>query len=249
MQPVFMYHGIGAGAELDNADRQYTVSIASFKRHLSAIDRSVPPTYQILKAGSITSPSITFDDGHISHFTNALPALMESDKQAEFYVNTAVVGRPGFVTWSQLGEMAAAGMSIQSHGHHHLFFADLGLETLHSELERSKKMIEDALGKPVVVFAPPGGRYNQRVIDVALALGYQRLAVSRPGLWNVFGDITIPRFPIYAQTSVQTVASYHRPLSKDTLVAVARYGLVKSGQNLLGNERYDRLRNAVLGGA
>ena len=109
-------------------------------------------------------------------------------------------------------------------------------------------MIEDALGKPVVVFAPPGGRYNQRVIDVALALGYQRLAVSRPGLWNVFSDITIPRFPIYAQTSVQTVASYHRPLSKDTLVAVARYGLVKSGQNLLGNERYDQLRNAVLGG-
>lgn len=244
-----MYHGVGSDAELDDADRHYTVSTASFKRHLGAIERSLPLTDQLLETGWITAPSITFDDGHISHFTNAFPALVEAGMRAEFYVNTAVIGQPGFVTWSQLDEMAAAGMSIQSHGHHHVFFADLDLETLHLELERSKKTIEDALGKPVVVFAPPGGRYNQRVIQVALALGYRRLAVSRPGLWRCFDDLTIPRFPIYAQTSEQSVANYRRAWSKDTLRAVARYRLVKSGQNMLGNERYDQLRNAVLGGA
>lgn len=248
MKPVYMYHGVGSGAELDDADRHYAVTTASFKRHLLKIGRSASLTRQLLEQGAITAPSITFDDGHITHFTNAFPALVEAGMEAEFYVNTAVIGRPGFVTWEQLQEMTAAGMSIQSHGDHHVFFADLDLETLYQELDRSKKAIEDTLGKPVVVFAPPGGRYNQRVIDVAKAIGYRGLAVSSPGLWRRFDEVTIPRFPIYAHTSEQTVANYLSAWSKDTLRAVARYRLVKSGQTMLGNQRYDRLRNAVVGG-
>ncbi len=249
MKPVYMYHGVGSGAELDGADRHYAVTTAAFERHLTVIRRSVPLTRQVLDAGAITAPSITFDDGHVTHFTNAFPALAAADMQAEFYVNTAVIGQPGFVTWEQLKEMAAGGMSIQSHGHHHVFFADLDLQTLHLELERSKKTIEDALGEPVIVFAPPGGRYDDRVIEVARSIGYQRLAVSRPGLWRRVDDVTIPRFPIYAQTGEQTVTSYHRAWSRDTLSAVARYRLVKAGQSLLGNQGYDRLRNSVLGEA
>lgn len=249
MKPVYMYHGVGSGAELDGADRHYAVTTASFKRHLARIGTSIAPARQLRATGAITAPSITFDDGHLTHFTNAFPALAEAGMEAEFYVNTAMIGRPGFATWQQLGDMAAAGMSIQSHGHHHLFLADLDLENLHAELDRSKKAIEDKLGKPVIVLAPPGGRYDQRVIDVAKAVGYQRLAVSRPGLWKRFDDVTIPRFPIYAQTSEQTVGNYLDPWSRDTLRAVARYRLVKLGQSALGNRRYDRLRNAVLGAA
>ncbi len=249
MKPVYMYHGVGPGAELDDADRHYAVSTDMFERHLSKIGRSISPVRQLLSKDAITTPSITFDDGHITHFTNAFPALVKAGMEAEFYVNTAMIGRPGFVTWDHLQEMTKAGMSIQSHGHHHVFFADLDLETLHQELDRSKKAIEDRLGKPVLVFAPPGGRYHQRVIEVATAIGYRRLAVSRPGLWRRFDDVTIPRFPIYAKTSEETVANYLRPWSRDTLLALARYRLVKSGQSVLGNQRYDRLRNAVLGGA
>lgn len=249
MQPVYMYHGVGSDAELDDADRHYAVSTAAFKRHLSVIGRSLALTRQLSERGSIAAPSITFDDGHISHYRQAFPALLDAGMQAEFYINTSVIGQPGFVTWEQLKEMTAAGMSIQSHGHHHLFFADLAPETLLSELENSKKTIEDRLGQPVIVFAPPGGRYNQRVIEVALAVGYHRLSVSRPGLWRHFDDLTIPRFPIYAHTDERTVAEYRKAWSSDTLRAVARYQLVQLGQRLLGNHGYDRLRNAVLGAA
>ena len=249
MQPIYMYHGVGSDAELGHADRSYAVSTASFKGHLERIEHAIPLTQQILEAASITTPSITFDDGHISHFTNAFPALIEARLGAEFYINTATVEQDGFVTWRQLDEMSAAGMSIQSHGHHHLFFADLDPETLRLELERSKKTIEDRLGRPVIVFAPPGGRYDQRVIEAALTLGYKRLAVSRPGLWHHFGGVTIPRFPVYAHTDARTIAAYQHPWSRSTLRAVARYRLVRTGQRLLGNQGYDRLRNAVLGAA
>lgn len=248
MQPVYMYHGVGSDAELDGADRHYAVTTAAFKSHLAKIGRSVALARQILEAGKIEAPSVTFDDGHLTHFTNAFPSLDEAGMEAEFYINTSMVGRPSFASWQHLQEMAEAGMSIQSHGHHHLFFADLDLETLHDELDRSKKAIEDKLGKPVLVLAPPGGRYNQRVVDVAKAVGYQRLAVSTPGLWRRFDQITIPRFPIYAHTGEQTVQNYQSPWSRDTLRAVARYRLVKLGQKALGNQRYDRLRTTMLGG-
>ncbi len=251
MQPVYMYHGVGEGAELQGADPQYAVTAAAFVRHLAIIRRSASPALQ-LSQGQFTkekapkAPAITFDDGHATHYQNAFPALIEAGMQAEFYINTAMVGCANFVTWAELGEMAGAGMSIQSHGDHHVFFADLDQKALKAELERSKKAIEDRLGLQVTVLAPPGGRYDRRTVDMALSLGYRALAVSRPGLWSRTDRVTLPRFPIYAHTSDATVANYQSAWSADTLRAVLRYRVAKAGQKILGNRRYDGLRNATL---
>lgn len=244
-----MYHGVGSDAELDGADPVYAVSLARFESHLRAIGRSIALARQLVQDRQITAPAITFDDGHITHFTNAFPALVEAGMTAEFYVNTADVGRPGFVDWAQLGEMARAGMSIQSHGHRHVFFADLAPNDLRAELERSKKEIEDRLGRNVTVLSPPGGRYDRRTIDTAKNLGYRTLAVSRPGLWKRLDQPTVPRFPVYAHTSASTVAAYRSAWSADTLRAVLRYRTVRLGQKLLGNGGYDALRNRMVGTA
>ena len=249
MQPVYMYHGVGDDAELAGADRVYAVSLARFKEHLRAIGRSIAPARQLAEDRAITAPAITFDDGHITHFTNAFPALVDAGMTAELYVNTADVGRPGFVDWAKLGQMAAAGMSIQSHGDHHVFFAGLHLTRLRAELERSKKTIEDRLGQEVSVLAPPGGRYDRRTIETAKALGYRVLAISRPGLWRRLDQPTVPRFPIYAHTSANTVARYRRAWSRATLRAVVRYRTARLGQRLLGDGGYDALRNRMVGAA
>lgn len=247
MQPVYMYHGVGDDAELGGADRVYAVSQARFKAHLRAIGRSIALARQLFKNRAISAPAITFDDGHITNFTNAYPALVDAGMTAEFYVNTADVGRPGFVDWAKLGEMARGGMSIQSHGDHHVFFADLDLAQLRAELERSKKAIEDRLGRAVTVLAPPGGRYDQRTIETARTLGYRTLAVSRPGLWKRLDQPTVPRFPVYTHTSAETVAQYRSAWSPDTLRAVLRYSAARFGQRILGNGGYDALRNRMVG--
>lgn len=247
MQPVYMYHGVGDDAELGDADRTYAVSLVRFEAHLRAIKRSITPVRQIVRDQEISAPAITFDDGHITNYTNAFPALIEAGMTAEFYVNTAHVGRQGFVDWAQLGEMARAGMSIQSHGDHHVFFADLDTADLRAELERSKKAIEDRLGREVTILAPPGGRYDQRTIGTAKNLGYRALAISRPGLWKYLDQPTVPRFPVYAWTSAKTVASYRSAWSPDTLRAILRYRAARFGQKLLGNGGYDALRDRMVG--
>ncbi len=247
MQPVYMYHGVGDDAEIGGADRAYAVSRARFEAHLRAIGRSIALARQLTQDRVISAPAITFDDGHITNFTNAFPALVEAGMTAEFYVNTANVGRQGFVDWVQLGEMARAGMSIQSHGDHHVFFADLDPAQLRAELERSKKAIEDRLGREVAVLAPPGGRYDHRTIKTAKILGYRALAVSRPGLWKRLDQETVPRFPVYTHTSAQTVASYRSAWSTDTLRAGLRYRAARLGQKMLGNGGYDALRERMVG--
>ncbi|MEZ5935867.1 MAG: polysaccharide deacetylase family protein [Alphaproteobacteria bacterium] len=247
MQPVYMYHAVGSGTELQGADPHYAVAAADFARHLVRIGRSLALAAQRMAGRRPSAPAVTFDDGHRTNYSNAFPALVEAGMQAEFYVNSALVGRDGFVTWAQLAEMADAGMSIQSHGDHHLFFADLDDRSLETELERSKKTIEDRLGLTVTVLAPPGGRFDRRTVEKALSLGYRALAVSRPGLWTRTDALTVPRFPIYAHTGEDTVARYKSPRSADTLRAVARYRAARIGQTILGNRRYDGLRNSMLG--
>lgn len=246
MQPVYMYHGVGSGAELEGADPVYAVSTATFRGQLKVIGRSIALARQLTVDRAITAPSITFDDGHITHYTNAYPALLEAGMTAEFYVNTALVGKPGFVDWVHLKEMAAAGMSIQSHGAHHLFLADLDDAALVTELTRSKRAIEAHLGTPVTVLAPPGGRYDQRTLETAERFGYRALAISEPGLWRDLDRPIVPRFPIYAHTDIKTVESYRRPFSSATLKAQARYRLARLAQRLAGNHRYDALRNRLV---
>ena len=247
MKPVFMYHGVGADAELGGADRVYAISSARFREHLRVIGQSVSIAHQLMRGEAVMAPAITFDDGHITHFTNAFPALLDAGMTAEFYVNTADIGRPGFVDWPHLDEMARAGMSIQSHGDHHVFFADLDLARLHAELERSKKTIEDRLGRQVIVLAPPGGRYDRLTIETAKSLGYRTLAVSRPGLWRRLDQEVVPRFPISAHTSAEAVAQYRRTWSRATLHAILRYRAARFGQRALGNGSYDALRNRMVG--
>lgn len=246
MQPVYMYHGVGSGAELAGADPVYAVSTVAFRRQLKVIGHSIALARQLVVDRAITAPSITFDDGHLTHYTNAYPALLEAGMTAEFYVNTALVGTPGFVDWVQLREMAAAGMSIQSHGHHHLFLADLDDVALRNELERSKAAIEAHLGKAVTVLAPPGGRYDRRTLETAQRLGYRALAVSEPGLWRRLDRPIVPRFPIYARTGIGTVRAYRRRFAAATLKAQLRYRLARLAQRLAGNQRYDTIRNRLV---
>ncbi len=246
MHPVLMYHAIGSGPEIAGADPHYAVAEAAFAAQIAVLGTSVALARQVGDGAGIQAPCITFDDGHVSNYRIALPILLAAGLGAEFYVNSATVGRRGQVSWSELREMAAHGMSVQSHAHHHVLLSDLAAHELRAELEVSKKTIEDRLGQPVVVLAPPGGRYNRLTVAIAEELGYRRLAVSRPGLWQRFDAPTVPRFPIYASTSTATVLRYRRRWSRDTLRARLRYQLTQLGQQALGNRRYERLRNAVV---
>jgi peptidoglycan/xylan/chitin deacetylase (PgdA/CDA1 family) len=247
---ALMYHAIGMPQGDDGADSHYSISAEAFNDHLARLNGRGLGLYAVRDVldGSMThkrAVAITFDDGHISNYDAAFPALLAAGATADFFVNPSNVGRAHFVTWSALREMDQAGMSIQSHGYTHRYFEDLSVEEAREELTRSKAMIEDKLGCPVTLLAPPGGRINATVHRLAREAGYQNVCVSRPGQWRR-GVRTVPRFAVLASTTPETIEAWAegRPavLARQVSGYWARYAVKKA----LGNALYDRVRERIL---
>jgi len=187
--PVFVYHGLADEVEaaIPPKEKKYWVSTVRFSEHLDYISRS---GYQarLLKdmvnrkyeASNFQSPVvITFDDGRVSDYQVAFPRLVKAGIKAEFFVNTAKVGTPGFLSWQEIADMQGAGMSIQSHGHDHLDLSRLPRREMERQLKVSKQILEDRLGRSVDFLAAPYGRLNRRVQKEALRLGYRAVCSTR----------------------------------------------------------------------
>ncbi len=122
---------------------------------------------------------LTFDDGHKSDITLALPLLQRFESKATFFVTTNWIGKKGYMNEADLRELNAMGMSVQSHGKSHIFLDNSRLD-LYMELMESKKMLEDILGQPVHYLSFPGGRYTDKVLRNARKVGFKAVFCSVP---------------------------------------------------------------------
>ncbi len=137
-----------------------------------------------LEAGPLERcAAISFDDGNRGQYAAAFPALAERGMTATFFITTAWVGRPGYVTWHELREMRAAGMSIQSHTRTHPFLSELGASALAEELRGAKTELDHELGQETDTLALPGGDFPRgRFAPLVLEAGYRVVATSAWGV-------------------------------------------------------------------
>lgn len=248
---ALMYHAIGAnGAVAAGQDPHYSIDRDVFARHLRdcrATGSAVSSARDWLAGPREPAILLSFDDGHVSNHGEALPLLLEHGCSADFFVNSGNVGTPGFATWSQLREMAAAGQSIQSHSHTHRYLTSLGAAELRDELSRSRAMIEQEIGQPVTLLAPPGGRMPPNLEQVARDCGYRHILSSRPGRIGRGNPMILPRMAVTAQLDAATLAAW---LRGDTLTfarAGLRYAALSALKRLFGDRGYERLRARALG--
>ena len=82
--------------------------------------------------------------------------------------------RVSFMSASELRILSDHGFEIGSHGMtHSLMTADyMNEQKMHLELTESKNWIEKVVGKPVISYCFPAGRYNSHAIDIAKSIGY-----------------------------------------------------------------------------
>jgi peptidoglycan/xylan/chitin deacetylase (PgdA/CDA1 family) len=125
---------------------------------------------------------ISFDDGNRSDLEVALPALLERDLTATFFVLAGRLGDPQFLGAENVRELHAAGMAIGSHGLHHRDWRRVCDEELAAELSQSRRILEDVVGAPVTQAAIPFGSYDRRVLAQARRDGgYARVFTSDGG--------------------------------------------------------------------
>jgi peptidoglycan/xylan/chitin deacetylase (PgdA/CDA1 family) len=207
--PIFMYHVLTGASEPPRADGggKYRLSAAVFGEHLALIERH---GFRSALLGRLWARQdstqghpgvgLTFDDGDVSNYTLAYPALVEAGACADFFVNTATVGRPGFLSWPQIAEMQRAGLSFQSHSHDHVVLVGLPAPALERQLRDSKHLLEDRLGAPVDFLAAPYGLLNRAVVRAACEAGYRAVGTS----WNWParpGARTMSRIAVYQTTT------------------------------------------------
>jgi peptidoglycan/xylan/chitin deacetylase (PgdA/CDA1 family) len=187
--PIFNYHGLAESAPQETSldARPYWLSPTGFRSQLAHIrevgfevvlmdglkDRSMGP------ASKLRAVVLTFDDGLVSDYEIAFPLLVEFGQRAVFFLNTATIGKPGYLEWSNIAEMQRNGMSFQSHSHRHMDLTVLPDLTLDAELTESKERLEDRLGSRVDFLAAPHGVLDRRVVHRALEVGYRGVCSTR----------------------------------------------------------------------
>jgi peptidoglycan/xylan/chitin deacetylase (PgdA/CDA1 family) len=153
------------------------VDVAQAVRGLSAPEE-LPPRSALL----------TFDDAYLSLLELGLPVLRDLNCPAVVFVPAGLVGGvsafEGGVAkpveplcgWDELRALEDGGVSAQPHGLKHQYFSRLGAEAIQAELERSKQILEEGLGKTVDVFAFPygdGGTDPDAVTEALERAGYR----------------------------------------------------------------------------
>lgn len=246
---ALMYHAISAGETPPGQDPHYTVAQEAFDRQLDVLSR----THSLGSArdwlqGARHDVLVTFDDGHVSNYALAFPALRQRGIGADFFVNPALVGTDGFATWAQLREMSDAGMSIQSHGYDHVYLTSLGEERLRTTLRAAREEISQHMGTPATLLAPPGGRMPPHLADIALECGYTHVLSSRPG--RVEGSQSrqriLPRMAVTANTSIDLLEAWAGDRQGPMLRERLRYGSLALAKRVLGDTGYERARARAL---
>jgi peptidoglycan/xylan/chitin deacetylase (PgdA/CDA1 family) len=127
---------------------------------------------------------LTFDDAWADNHTNALGPLTEHQLPATLYAPSRLLGKPGYMTRTQLLEMAAAGITVGAHSRTHADLPACRPGELEQEVRGSKEDLEDLLGKPVTSFAYPTGLLNDQVVAAVAAAGFASAVTSHPGWWR-----------------------------------------------------------------
>lgn len=249
---TLMYHAVlDSLKEPQGSDPWYAVTENTFRLHLQKMREigwsgtSVKDRL-IVGDGDDRCVAITFDDGHVSNYTAAFSALLEAGWHADFFVNPTTIGTNHFMSWENLREMAQHGMSIQSHGQTHRYFDELDDDAIRDELDRSKGEIEERVGQPVELFAPPGGRMTERVSAIAQELGYRAICGSRPGRWDA-RSLYVPRCAVLASTPLPRFEKWVRGDRLDFFLQSCRFETMHLLKKTLGNHRYERIRARLLG--
>lgn len=117
------FHGINAAPAGFGLPADGLASSCPVDRFQSLFDEVRP-----LSAHNGLSLPITCNDGNLSDATIALPALAARGLKASFFVRVGRIGQPGYLDAAALREQLSAGMTIGSHGWHHVDWrrADLG---------------------------------------------------------------------------------------------------------------------------
>jgi peptidoglycan/xylan/chitin deacetylase (PgdA/CDA1 family) len=199
----------------------------------------------VLTRGSAARVAITFDDGHWTHYSAAFPALISRGAAATFFIVTGRVGTPGYVTWDQLAEMKAAGMSIQSHSATHPLLSGLSDAEALRDLVTAREALDDILHQHTTTLALPGGDFPGGGLRLIANAGYRYVATSVWGPNVAPAPTLIRRYTVRRDTPPARFDACMRATSPATSPEGVRLAVLSAARRVIGADRYARWRRQI----
>lgn len=215
MLPFLLYHKI----DFPTADvkiRGAFTSVRRFEKQLSYLKRrdftfyrasELVDHYNNYEKFPEKAISITFDDGWKDNYTNAFPVLKKFNIKPTIFLVSSCIGKftdkvtadgegnREHLSESDIREMSKFGIEFGSHSQNHKLFHKISIGEIETELQASKKAIENLTQKPCRVFAYPAGFFTEDAKKTVKKAGYT-CAFS-----TVYGDNDNP--DIYALNRVE----------------------------------------------
>lgn len=240
MFAILLYHGIEDGArsarQMDDVDREYVLDRERFEQHIAylAAPHAIPAV-------------VSFDDGDLSCYTVAAPALERHGLRGEFYIVTQWIGAPGFMSAGHLRELAARGHGVHSHSRTHPRLSSLTTADIEREVAGSKAELEAIVNAPVTRFSIPGGAFDDRVVSAARRAGYSAVLNSIEGYNDEkTAPFLLRRFTPRSYSDVSMLAGIcERPRSTAAKLTLKRT-VLGAARGLMGRGGYEKARSYVV---
>ncbi len=187
--PILMYHVIAAPPsdapypELFVPPDELHDQLAWLKQHgyrgvtldrmYRAWHKGVPmPSHPII---------VSFDDGVLSQFTEALPAMKRIGWPAILNLKLSSMDE-GELDEAMVSQMIDAGWEVDSHTISHIDVTTLDSDALHHEVYDSRKQLQRMFKIPVNFFCYPAGKFNRAAIEEVRKSGYLGATTTEFGL-------------------------------------------------------------------
>lgn len=191
--PVLMYHYVSPlPPDADEIRTELTVLPHIFETHLQYLREqgyetvSLYDVHMALMQGNPLPAKpivLTFDDGYIDHYETVFPLLNAYSYTGTFFIISGRidVNAPGYMSWSQISEMAAGGMSMQAHTKDHPDLRNRDADFLIYQIMGSIESISAHTGQSVNIFAYPVGRYDENTLAVLNTMNVWRAVTTQNG--------------------------------------------------------------------
>lgn len=220
---VLQYHHVADGAPASTS-----VSVQQFAQHLQHLEDEgfevLPLDILVERVREGLDPrekvaAITFDDGFVNVFENALPLLDRRGWKAAMFVTPSRVGQTSMLSVQQLKSMDQRGHLVLNHGwsHGHMI-RRLDSESerdwrgrMESEVERAQTALQGWVGHVLPkFFAYPYGEQDPALREILRSKGYVAFGQYTGALATEADWQNLPRIPVnrhYAVWSSATGAS------------------------------------------